>query len=238
MMVVGAAAGGRAKEFLEARAMHGLWMRMAAMASTLGLVVPTGCGRGPSRIHPPTINATVAGQAAMKEYDRNGDGAVAGDELDKAPSLKAALTILDADSDGRVTAEEVTARIEAWQASKIGMMSQRCEVLLDGSPLPGALVVYEPEAFLGPNVKPASGVTDDLGVAFLTIAESERPNPSFFGIHCGLYLVRITKGDRGQQVLPAGYNIVTTLGAEVAPDARDAETGSVFRLNMGVSPAQ
>ena len=47
----------------------------------------------------------------MKQYDTNGNGNVAGAELNQAPSLRAALDKLDANGDQGVSAEEVTARI-------------------------------------------------------------------------------------------------------------------------------
>jgi hypothetical protein len=204
-------------------------MRMTSVSVALALVMMAGCGRGPSRIHPPSIDAVTAGNAAMKQYDRDGDGAVAGNEIDQAPSLKAALKTLDTDGDGRITAGEVTARIREWQASKLGLTTLQCEVTLDGAPLPGATVRYEPEAFLGPNVKPASGVTDELGIASLTIAESERQDPLVSGAQCGLYLVRITKDVNGQERIPPRYNAATTIGGEVA---HDMEIGSVFVLQQ------
>jgi len=206
---------------------------LATVPLATGLLVATpGCTRAPKRIVPPGISASAAGKGAMAEYDTDGDGAVAGDELEKAPSLKAALGNLDSNQDGRVTADEVQARVEAWQESRIGIMSLGCRVTLDGNPLTGANVTFEPEKFLGDEVHAASGTTDQSGSAYLTIAEEHRQDPAIAGAQCGLYKVRITAGG-GEQMIPAQYNTKTTLGAEVAQDAPWQQTGLQFDLTSG-----
>ena len=129
-------------------------LAMAHGAIVLSLVYTVGCGQGPARIQAPGINASSAGRQAMQEYDANGDGVVSGDELDSAPSLKAALSTLDTNSDGGVSADEVTARVKAWQAEGTGLTTTRCIVTRNGKPLPGAKVVFEPEAFLGGGCQP------------------------------------------------------------------------------------
>ena len=82
----------------------------------------------------PTINASRAGTLAMGMYDKNGDGKVAGDELDQAPALKAALSRLDTNGDGGVSADEVAARVVAWKAMQTEMTSGRCHVTQSGQP--------------------------------------------------------------------------------------------------------
>ncbi|MBN2216110.1 MAG: hypothetical protein JW719_01910 [Pirellulales bacterium] len=195
------------------------------VALTLGvtLFLAVGCNRTPSRVHPPGIDADAAGKAAMDQYDANKDGKVAGEELQKAPSLNAAIDNLDKDGDKAVSAEEVTERIKAWQDSRLGRTSIMIAVTYRGQPLDGAKVVFEPEQFLGAEVQPASGTTDPYGRATLNIENSKIP-----GIAPGLYKVKITKDGMN---IPAKYNTETTLGAEVARDAKDAETGPTFNLN-------
>jgi hypothetical protein len=157
----------------------------------------------------------------MAEYDTDKDGKVAGAELEKAPSLKAALANLDKNADKAVSADEVTGRIKAWQASKVGDTTAMVTVTYRGQPLAGAKVVFEPEKFLGANVKPATGTTDQRGTAGMK-AEG------LMGVAPGLYKVKITKEG---MALPAMYNEQTVLGAEVANDAADAiESGPTFRL--------
>jgi hypothetical protein len=185
-------------------------------------LVYCGCTRAPSRVHPPGIDAGAAGPAAMQEYDKDKDGKVAGAELAAAPSLSAAIGNLDKDGDKAVSAEEVTKRIEAWQETRLGLTPVMVTVRYQGRPLAGANVVFEPEAFLGADIKASNGTADENGVAVLSIPNSDLP-----GIPAGLYKVKITKEGMN---LPAKYNSMTTLGAEVARDAKDVETGPIFDL--------
>jgi hypothetical protein len=189
----------------------------ALLLSTLPIVAS--CARGPAPVTQPGIDPDDAGSQAMEMYDTNGDGKVAGDELEKSPSLKVALPRLDTNSDSGVSADEVAARVNAWKAMRTGLASVRCQVTLDGKPLPGAQVVFEPEPFLGQEIKTATGTTNPFGDAAPTIAPEDRPDPTLpGGVHFGLYRVRITKPTNGQESLPARYNKETTLGQEVSYD--------------------
>jgi len=193
-------------------------------ALTLGVMalVYCGCTRGPSRVNPPSINPSAAGAAAMEQYDTNKDGKVSDAELQNAPSLSAAIGNLDTNGDKAVSAEEVTQRIQAWQETRLGRTTVTVTVKYRGQPLAGADVVFEPEGFLGSEIKAAKGRTDESGMTSLSVPNSDIP-----GIAPGLYKVKITKEGTN---LPAQYNTQTTLGAEVARDAKDAETGPVFEL--------
>ena len=64
---------------------------------------------------------------------------------------------------GRVTAGEISDRINDWRESKVAIMSLACSATLDGAPLADATVVFEPEKFLGENIKPATGITGPQG---------------------------------------------------------------------------
>ena len=59
----------------------------------------------------------------------------------------------------------MTARIQAWQGSKAGLVPVMCSITFQGKPLAGATVVFEPEAFLGETVKACEGTTDERGLA-------------------------------------------------------------------------
>lgn len=193
---------------------------VAASVVLVGVVALTSsCSSRPSRVHAPGISASGAGSGAMSQYDTDGDGVVKGEELEKAPSLKAALDNLDTNKDGGVSASEVSARVEAWQDSKVGVMSLSCTVTRYGQPVKGASVKFAPEEFLGSKFKACLGTTDQNGVAILSVPEGERlkaDDPP--GAACGLYLVEITAPDGS---IPAKYNTQTTLGQEVAMDAAD-----------------
>jgi hypothetical protein len=198
----------------------------------LGLLVAWGCSRGPSRIKPPAISASSSASAAMAKYDTNHDGSIKGEELDKAPALKGAVKNLEADKTGAVTADKIEARIKKWQESRIGLMSFSCTIKLNGQPLPGAKVTLVPEEFLGADLKPATGTTEEHGVAILSVDRTAKPElPP--GVPCGFYRVEVSKMENGTETIPAKYNKETTLGVEVAQDSEALLTGTVFELTTG-----
>jgi hypothetical protein len=92
-------------------------------------------------------------------------------------------------------------------------------VTLDGQPLAGAQVLFEPEAFLGDEIKKATGTTNQFGDVAPVIAKEDRANPTLpGGVHFGLYKVRISKQAGGKETIPARYNSETTIGQEVSYD--------------------
>ncbi len=179
----------------------------------------SGCSRGPARVGQPAINPATAAAEALAAYDTNRDGSIAGTELDASPALKSALARLDANSDGGVSAEEIAERIRAWKAMKTGLASIRCQVTLDGKPLPGALVTFTPEPFLGGEVKTASGQTNQFGDAAPTVSEADKPDPTLpGGVHFGLFTVTVSKPANGRETIPERFNAKSTLGLEVSYD--------------------
>jgi len=209
-----------------------MWRCLGSLCLVLvciAVLTSWGCGifGGPSRVEAPGISASGAGSGAMDKYDTDGDGVVKGEELDKAPSLKAALAKLDANSDGGVSADEVADRVKQWQETRVGLMSLGCTVMMNGRGLAGVTVNYVPEEFLGSDVKPATGTTDDNGVAILSIQDSE-----LSGVACGLYRVELSKKDGGTETLPPKFNTETVLGQEVALDAEGIQEGIRYDLGM------
>lgn len=177
------------------------------------------CNRGPSAITGPSISASGAGSKAMELYDKDGDSKVAGAELDQAPALKAAMATLDTDGDKGVSAAEITARVKSWQANPAALTAIKAKVTLDGQPLGGAEVVFDPDPSLGSDIKAAKGTTSMYGDVNPVIPPEDRPSPnSPGGIQLGLYTVRITKNMNGKETLPARYNTHSTLGQEIAYD--------------------
>jgi hypothetical protein len=207
---------------------------LLTLASLL-LIATTSCNRGPAAVKQPSINASSAGKLAMEQYDKNGDGVVSGAELDQAPGLKAALKTLDTNGDGGVSADEVTARVNAWKAMQTGLTYVRCRVTLNGEPLSGATIIFEPEAFLGDEIKPATGIVTPLGDAMPVIKKEDRPDPTLpGGVYIGLYKVRISKMEGGKETIPARYNTQTTLGQEVSYDDPAIKSRNmVFALKTG-----
>jgi hypothetical protein len=132
---------------------------------------------------------------------------------------------IDTTGEKAITAAMITARVKAWQNSKLGRMSLSCTVLHNGRPLADAEVKFVPEKFLGENMKEASGKTDQNGVAMISIPTTDRKDPP--GVAPGLYRVEVTKAT---EKIPAKYNTETTLGQEVALDAAGIREGLKFDL--------
>jgi hypothetical protein len=196
-----------------------LLRRTAVVVAGFVAIVASSCSHGPAPVRPPAIDAAEAGSMAMERYDTSGDGVVAGDELDHAPALKAALPRLDANGDEGLSADEISARIEKWQASGIGLTSFGFRVTLDGTPLTGATVTFEPEPFLGEDVKAASCRTNELGGGGASIPKDQRPSPATpGGMQLGFYRVKISKVVNGRELVPPKYNEQTILGQEVGLD--------------------
>ena len=167
---------------------------MTGCTLAVSLMVVVGCQQGPARLYPPPIDASAAGAKAIEMYDTDKDGKISGAELDKCPALKAAMAQIDTTGEGSITAEKITARIKAWQESKLGRTSVTCTVLHNGKPLSNAEVKFVPEKFLGDNMQTASGKTDQNGVAMISVPTTGRADPP--GVAPGLYRVEITEGER------------------------------------------
>lgn len=200
--------------------------RFLQIAMVSSLVLP-GCSNKPERVYPPSVDSGAAGQAAMARYDADNDGSLNQEELANCPGIVASLARYDTDESGAVDAAEVTARLDMWRKSRVAMTPAVCQVRLNGEPFAGALVKIIPESFMGDEVKPASGTTDENGYVSLALAEQDRPAnaKSAIGVHLGVYKVEITHPDRN---LPARFNTASQLGFEASPDA--PRGGHVFDL--------
>jgi len=186
-----------------------------------------GCSsKTPDRVPAPEIDAAAVAAKAIALYDKNGDGAISGDELDKCPALKASLKRYS-NGDGKVTAETIAARMDKIKESKVGIMTLIAKVTLDGAKVDGATVLLEPEPFFGGSILPASGKTNSEGSASLAIDPEDRFKK---GVNPGLYKVRITKQVGGQESIPARYNKDTELGVEVAQDNMEIQSDLHFQL--------
>jgi hypothetical protein len=180
-------------------------------------VAIAGCSRGPSRIEVASYDPASAAAKAMEIYDTDKDGFVAGEELAKAPGLKAALKALDIDKNGKVSAQEISERVTEWKNQAVALMSFTCDVTLDGNFIEGATVTYEPDGFLEGVVAEAVDTTNIAGTARPSVPKANRPTPTTPpGIQPGIYKVRISKLVNGQESIPARYNTETILGHEVS----------------------
>jgi hypothetical protein len=190
----------------------------------VALLVGGGCSHRQAPVARAAVNPAAAAAAAMEQYDTNHDGKISGAELDACPSIKSALDKIDTTGEGTVTAEKLTARIQAWQkgVARIGVI---CTVLRNGEPLAHAEVKFVPEKFLGSSYPTGSGKTEDSGGADITVPATEKDNRP--GMAPGFYRVEITKaGDN----IPAQYNTATTLGQEIALDNKAMRNGIKFDL--------
>jgi hypothetical protein len=181
-------------------------------------VVLGGCSSG-GGLTPPSISPQGVAEKAIKQYDKNGDGALDAAELEHCPALKGLLK----PSEGKVTAEQIAGRLTKMVDGNVARISVSCKVLLDGQPLENATVRLVPESFMGSGFEPAVGVTDRSGNALLKSEDGATD-----GAQWGFYRVEVSKkNSAGKETLPARYNTSTNLGCEVAPDRRGSP---VFRL--------
>jgi hypothetical protein len=198
----------------------------------VGLLVSLqACRHGPPRVYPPSINASTAAAEAIETFDTNKDGKISGDELNKCPGLKAALAQVNASGGDYVDYDMIKARIQAWQATRLGRMSLRCSVMHNGQPLANADVKFVPEAFLGLDLAKwtAAGKTDENGNAMLSVPTNPQDRSDLPGVTTGFYRVEVTCPT---MQIPAMYNANTILGQEVALDAKGIQEGIRFDVNF------
>ena len=169
------------------------------------------CSKQGLRVRPPGVDPAVAAKEAMTQYDANGDGKLGEGELTKTAL---SLQLWDSNRDGGITESEIVERLGHFIDSGVGLVAVTCHVSWNRSPLEGAKVVFEPEAFLGEDVQPSSGTTGPDGAAHMSMADEFLPRPNVKGIQPGLYKVRIS---HPQTELPDIYNTNTTLTYEYSP---------------------
>jgi hypothetical protein len=164
-------------------------------------------------------------------YDKNGDGAIAGDELNAVPGIKKHLSLYDGDGDQRVTRDEIAKRLNSWSENKLAIMGDAYIVTLDGRPLDGATITFVPEPYLEPNVKPATGVTTPVGLTRLSHAEEFLPKSAngrpLYGVTSGTFKIQVT---HPSTKLPPKYNTHTELGDEIAHDTNPS--GGPIRIEL------
>ena len=195
----------------------------------LALVVIAGCSDVPKAPPRFQIDPRQAAAAAMKLYDKNGDGTLDAKELKASPPLLELLKNLQSRSPGHpdcLTAEDVSGRLNEWLKAPTILVPGTAMVYLDDKLLEGATVTYEPEPFLGPSYHCHQGQTNAVGMARLDPEIEQYPG----SIYVGLYRVRISKKVNGRETLPARYNTESELGREVATNIRDSRANGMFRL--------
>lgn len=169
-----------------------------------------GCG-GATVPEIPKIDAASSAKAAMDEYDLNKDGFIDQAELKSAPSLKEAEKVIDSNSDGKLSREEIEQRLNKYFAQNMALMSFSCSVTIDGAKKTGIEVEMVPEKFMLGAIKVAKGKTDANGMVRFKQEDQE-----FEGVAPGFYKIKLIKD--GSLSLPARFNENTALGKEIALD--------------------
>ena len=209
-------------------------MMFVALAGLLGIAGCSDVPKAPPRFK---IDPEQAAQEAMRLYDKDGDGKINAKELEASPPLRELLLNIKAKSAPRgepvsltaadaLTAADIQARLEEWNKSPSTLVSARFTVELDGKPLEGATVTFEPEPFLGASFKTHTGKTDAAGNVELDPDLPQYPRL----MYVGLYKVSVSKMVNGKELIPAKYNKQTTLGRELASGVRDSRANVFIRL--------
>jgi hypothetical protein len=202
-----------------------IWPALVGAACALSLLA--GCGQRDGLI-PPTYSPDECAKEALAEYDTNHDGYLDAKELERCPALKDRLDWIDQNGDHRLSALEIAGRIQGYADSHVALKTILCSVQLDGKPLKGATITFVPEKFMGPNLQPASGVSDERGAVSLSLQGKK-----FAGVQPGLYRVEVSKKDaKGQETVPSRYNKETILGAEVNPRKLHEEGDPTARFRL------
>jgi hypothetical protein len=158
----------------------------------------------------PRFNGSAVAAAAMSEYDKNGDGTLDAKELANCPGLKALSSKL---AKPTLTADDLTSRLAASAQYPDQLFDFPCYIWLDGRPLANAEVTLAPEKFMGERRKPAKGTTDDVGA----VRTFKVDGLTKTGVPPGVYRLQVSKAGPAGEMIPAKFNIETTLGCEVGP---------------------
>lgn len=182
--------------------------RRGSWATILALLV--GCGGRPARVHVPELDPAAAAAEALRLCDKNGDAVIDATECKACPGLASCSKWVDANHDGKLTTEEIAARVQSYLDQRVGVMSFTCTISQGGKVVSGAEVILEPEPFLGGALKSAKGTTrPDGSVAFLMEGSDQA------GVQPGMYRVKVSKKNAaGAESMPAKFNQETTLGVE------------------------
>jgi EF hand len=194
-----------------------------AQFAAVALSLLAGCLAPSEAVKVPRIEPDAIARRALEKFDKNKDGTLDDAELKATPGLRAAKAQFDADKNGKVSGEEITARFRRYVDANPGLVTIECRVTLDGQPLPEATVSLVPEPYMG-DYPTATGSSDGWGSVSLRCE-----NQPAHGVFCGLYRVEIKH--EGGRALPARYNTQTELGCEVPPGSFSrGETKVTFAL--------
>ena len=142
-----------------------------------------------------------AAEAAIEAYDTNQDGQIDTEELAKCAALESALERIDTNQDGGLDADEISARIESYANMSKYIVA---ETVIEGKkrPVPGAVITFEMEEFVGEGLPRFVGTTGNAGVVL-----PDSDPPGLLGFPLGFY--RVTVVAKGK---------THAFGAELADD--------------------
>ena len=185
----------------------------------LGLaLIVAGCARRPDIMISPKWHATATGKQAIEFYDDNDDGKIDDEELRQCPGLLDLLSVGDTNSDGALSPEEISARIERYELSGFVLVPFELQIKDGGVPVVGVVVTMIPEKLVADTIEPATGVTDSVGRVIPTIDHPDAATGVLRGLRPGMYRCEISlKSSQGDEKLPAEYNTASKLGFEIGP---------------------
>ena len=157
----------------------------------------------------PEWDPSEQSSAALESLDADNDGKLQEGELAKAPGLAAGAKHIDQDGDGALSAEELQARFEKFEAAGVALCSPSYVLMYRGRPLAEADVKFIPEPFLEDVIEPAHGKSTADGSVMPTVQIE-----GVVGLRPGYYRVEMTSP---HVELPAKFKsaTTTTLGVEV-----------------------
>ena len=187
----------------------------------------SGCGPAPTGPEMPAFDADAAADRALLELDKNPDGEIDSAEAKQCPAIAESFSLFDQDRSGKISKAELAARFDSYNTGHVALFNWSCQVTSAGRPVSGAQVTLVPESFLGEHFRPATGTTDQAGVAAPEIDPA-----SLKGVGFGLYRISISKKDAaGSESVPEKYNAKTTLGQELAAGVRSAESTRTISIS-------
>jgi len=160
--------------------------------------------------------------AAMKAYDTNSDGKIAGAELDKCLALKSAVIRVDTDKDQAISKEELLARLQLYEKGS-DAFGTSVSVFSKGQPLQNAEVTLEPESFMGEDLPVYTLTTDETG----SRAPKVKATGELATMPPGFYKVSIHHAQAG----------TVERGVELADDVTTASRMMFSMQEGGATPA-
>ena len=185
------------------------WARQIGFVLLAGWWIP-GCG--PQFAAPPARQTPAAAAAkALAAYDTDGDASLDKRELEASPSLLAARLRLDANKDGKVSAGELAARLEAHHGMS-DFIATVIRVTRNGKPVAGVPVTLTADPFFGADDPVYSGVTDEHGTALVALVGGGMQGL----VPPGFYTVDVTGDEPAKRGCEIADDVPSTNRLEIA----------------------